>query len=60
MCDYMIMSEFLTTNDLAERWGVHPVTVRKWKKRGTGPKWVKIGGKVMYPIDKVKEMETAQ
>jgi excisionase family DNA binding protein len=33
----------LTTNELAARLSVHPVTVRGWRVEGTGPAFVTVG-----------------
>jgi len=33
----------LTTNELAARLGVHPVTVKKWRTEGTGPRFTTVG-----------------
>lgn len=50
-------SPYLTIDDLAERYQVPVQTVRHWRIRGTGPKAVKIGRFVRYPLDAVLAWE---
>ena len=38
----------LTTADVAARFDVKEQTVRRWRHRGVGPAFHKIGGRVMY------------
>ena len=38
----------LTTADVATRFGVKEQTVRRWRHKGTGPAFHKIGGRVIY------------
>ncbi len=40
--------EWLTTVELAAELKVSPETVRDWRKRGVGPRGVKIGQAVRY------------
>jgi predicted DNA-binding transcriptional regulator AlpA len=40
--------KFLTQNELAEMWGVSPNTLRKWRWEGKGPRFVKLGTRVVY------------
>lgn len=46
------MNDMLTTTDLAERLGLRPQTLRRWRWAGKGPRFVKLGpnrqGKVRY------------
>ena len=28
-----------TTEDLAKRWGMHPVSIRRWRSKGVGPSY---------------------
>lgn len=45
-------SEFLTVAQLAERWKqqVTVATLATWRSRGSGPPFVKVGGKVLYRV----------
>lgn len=51
--------EFLTPDELVARWGgtVGKGTLANWRAKGKGPAYVKIGGRVVYPLDKVAEWE---
>lgn len=46
------MHELLDTRAAAPRVGVAPGTLENWRVAGSGPKFIKAGGKVMYdPAD---------
>lgn len=47
----------ISTAELARRWSLHPTTLRKWRRERYGPTPYKIGGKVLYKIDEVREFE---
>ena len=49
----------LSETEVAERLGVSPFTVRAWRHRGHGPRFLKMGRAVRYrpeDIDAYKEM----
>jgi hypothetical protein len=50
---------FLDPPALAARWGdaVKVATLAKWRVQGTGPKFLKLGAKVIYPLDEVETWE---
>ena len=54
----------LTTEELARRWGVSASTLAKWRGRGCGPEWVKLGlslrAAVRYPLAAVETYEDEQ
>lgn len=52
------MSKYLTSNQLAERWGLNPVTLSNWRTQGRGPKFLKIGGKILYPKELIEAAES--
>lgn len=41
--------DLLTTEEVADWIRVSPMTVRDWRKKGRGPKALKIGHAVRYP-----------
>jgi len=45
---------FLNDVEVAELCNCALQTVRNWRTRGTGPKWVKLGGLVRYPPANLK------
>ncbi len=42
---------FLTELELANRWGLSPKTLQRWRGLGSGPLFAKFSKKVGYPID---------
>lgn len=49
----------LSESEAAERLGVSPFTVRAWRRRGHGPRFMKMGRAVRYrpeDIDAYKQM----
>ena len=38
----------LDQNELAERWSLSPRTLEQWRWRGVGPRYLKLGGRVIY------------
>jgi len=50
--------EMLTTTELAERWSLSEITLKKWRQKSIGPKYVKLGGRnVLYRIQDVIQYE---
>jgi hypothetical protein len=51
--------KFLDTYELAERWGMHPVTLAKWMRKDTGPKFIKAQHpvRILYPILEIESYE---
>jgi len=50
---------YLTPKQLVERYN-ETITVRtlaNWRSRGEGPEYLKVGGRVLYPLEKVQEWE---
>ena len=48
---------FLDQNELAKRWIRSPRTLENWRTKGTGPAYTKIGGKVLYRLSDIEEIE---
>lgn len=42
---------FLSELELANRWGLSPKTLQRWRSLGTGPLFAKFSKKVGYPLD---------
>jgi hypothetical protein len=49
----------LTQFELAERWRLSGRTLEKWRQTGRGPRWLRVGGRVLYPADEVERFEAA-
>jgi hypothetical protein len=48
----------LTQNDLANRWNKSVHTIERYRCEGTGPVYLKIGGKVMYRLIDIEAFES--
>ena len=48
----------LNENEVANRWGVSPKTLQRWRSEGRGPKYLKLSKRVSYPLDAVIDFET--
>lgn len=60
----MTTSQFMTPKELSERWNgrINVRTLANWRSNGTGPKFVKVGGAVLYrksDIDAYENNSTA-
>lgn len=42
---------------LAQRWGISERTLEQWRWKGCGPKYLKIGGRVVYRLEDVEAFE---
>jgi predicted DNA-binding transcriptional regulator AlpA len=47
----------LTETELANRWGISPKTLQRWRTEGRGPHYMKLSKRVTYPLDVVTEYE---
>lgn len=57
--------KLLTTQELATRWGMHPGSLRLWRVKKKGPRYVRLGrrGKgrlprVRYRLEDIEAFET--
>lgn len=48
---------YMTTEALAQRWGVSAGTLCNWRSRGTGPTYVKFGNSVRYSTTDIERFE---
>ena len=49
------MVSFLTEKELGAIIRRSCVTLRKWRATGAGPRWVRVGGRILYPTESTKE-----
>lgn len=49
----------LNEAELAQRWGVSPKTLQRWRSEGRGPHYLKLSKRVSYPIEAVLDYEQA-
>ena len=47
----------LNQNELADRWGLSHRTLERWRWIGEGPRFLKIGGRVVYRMADIKRYE---
>ena len=46
--------------ELAARWNISHRTLERWRWSGEGPGYIKIGGRVVYPLQDVEAFEQKQ
>jgi hypothetical protein len=51
--------QHLDQRTLAERWLISPRTLEQWRWQGRGPRYLKIGGRVVYRLSDVEIFEAA-
>jgi predicted DNA-binding transcriptional regulator AlpA len=49
----------LSTRELAERWNISRRTLDRWRWAGEGPRFLKLGGRVVYRIADIEAFEAA-
>jgi len=47
----------LDQRDLAVRWRISPRTLERWRWQRKGPRFLKIGGRVVYRLEDVEAFE---
>jgi Helix-turn-helix domain len=52
--------QHLHQTDVARRWRISPRTLERWRWLGRGPRYLKIGGRVVYRLEDVEVYETQQ
>lgn len=45
---------------LAQRWGISPRTLERWRWLGEGPAYLKLGGRVAYRHEDVEAFEAVR
>lgn len=46
--------------ELSRRWRLSPRTLERWRLQGTGPRYLKVGGRVVYRLEDVEAYEAEQ
>ena len=49
----------LSTRELGERWNISPRTLERWRWVGEGPRFLKLGGRVVYRLADIEAFEAA-
>lgn len=52
-----MQTPFLTPETLANRWNINPNTLSQWRWNGRGPKFLKIGRRVLYRLEDIECFE---
>ncbi|MEI8396807.1 MAG: helix-turn-helix domain-containing protein [Rhodospirillaceae bacterium] len=47
----------LNQRELSRRWHLSPYTLERWRSLGEGPRFLKIGGKVLYRQEDIEAYE---
>lgn len=47
----------LNENELAQRWGISPKTLQRWRSEGRGPRYLKLSKRVSYPLEAILAFE---
>lgn len=53
----MSASEFLTVEEVAERYRTSPSTVHHWVHNGTAPRSLRVGKRRLFPVEGLEEWE---
>ena len=46
--------------ELAARWNISHRTLERWRWKGEGPPFIKMGGRVVYRLEDIEAFEAAQ
>ena len=46
--------------ELARRWSLSHRTIERWRWQGQGPRYLKVGGRVIYRLADIEAFEAAQ
>ena len=50
----------LNQKELAARWSLSPRTLEQWRWRDVGPRYLKLGGRVVYRLEDIEAFEAAR
>jgi predicted site-specific integrase-resolvase len=50
----------LNQRELAERWGISARTLERWRWVGARPRFLKLGGRVVYRLEDIEAYESEQ
>ena len=52
--------QHLNQVQLADRWNISPRTLERWRWAGEGPRYMKLGGRVVYRLVDIEAYEAQQ
>ena len=50
----------LNQRELAERWNISARSLERWRWIGEGPRFLKLGGRVVYRLEDIERYEAEQ
>lgn len=53
-------TQHLSQPELANRWRISHRTLERWRWSGEGPRFVKLGGRVVYRLQDIEQFEADQ
>ena len=48
---------YLTSKEVADRWRLSDKTMANWRHAGKGPPFIRVGSRVLYPIEGINAFE---
>jgi hypothetical protein len=51
------MQHHISQHNLARRWHLSPRTLERWRWTGKGPRFLKLGGRVVYRLEDIEVWE---
>jgi predicted site-specific integrase-resolvase len=51
------MQAHLSERELATRWAISTRTLQRWRPECKGPAYIKLGGRVVYPVSEIEKYE---
>jgi hypothetical protein len=55
-----VSTKHLNQIELSRRWSISPRTLERWRWLGQPPRFLKIGGRVVYRIEDIEAFEAKQ
>lgn len=52
-------ADLLHEPELAHRWRLSRRTLQRWRQKGVGPAWLKIGGGIAYRLEDIESYEAS-
>lgn len=52
------LTKHLTQHELARRWGLSARTLERWRWTSQGPRFLRLGGRVVYRLEDIEAYET--
>jgi predicted DNA-binding transcriptional regulator AlpA len=53
--EQLLPHDLIEPSEVAQRLGVTPQSLLTWRRKAKGPRYIKIGGRIKYPLSGVKD-----